>query len=50
MLCQMTNHFNTEPFNDFFVLEGIIGHGWPSPKVIAGVIVTALALVVIETD
>jgi drug/metabolite transporter (DMT)-like permease len=31
------------------VLEGIIGHGWPTPMVIAGVIVTALALVVIET-
>jgi len=31
------------------VLEGIIGHGWPGPAVIAGVVVTALALVVIET-
>ncbi len=31
------------------VLEGLLGHGWPSLPVLAGVIVTALALVVIET-
>ncbi|MEJ8574605.1 DMT family transporter [Microbaculum marinum] len=31
------------------VLEGLIGHGWPGPNVIAGVVVTALALAVIET-
>jgi drug/metabolite transporter (DMT)-like permease len=31
------------------LLEGLLGHGWPSLPVLAGVIVTALALVVIET-
>lgn len=31
------------------LLEGAIGHGWPSPAVLAGVAVTALALAVVET-
>lgn len=30
-------------------LEGLIGHGWPGPIVFAGVVVTALAVVVVET-
>jgi drug/metabolite transporter (DMT)-like permease len=31
------------------LLEGAIGHGWPSPIVFAGVIATGLALAVVET-
>lgn len=31
------------------LLEGAIGHGWPSPAVLAGVAVTAMALAVVET-
>ena len=31
------------------ILEGAIGHGWPDPPVIAGVAVTGLAMVVVQT-